>query len=341
MNKKLLSLVVVFSGFVFHSSVVQAQTTRNVVVEHFTNTRCSICKGRNPGLFSNLSTSPEIHHISYHPSSPYSSCQLNQHNVSGNDDRAKFYGVYGATPRVVVQGTAKSNGVDFTSKDLFSGEQGQMTPVDIALTTIKKGSDSLVVRIRIKTTQSHSLENLMLNAVAAEDTVFYNAPNGEKQHFNVYRKTLINQAISLPKTVGDSLVYTVSTVNHVDWDASRMFVMAFIQTNDKKIEQVASSKGDEDVNGGGNSGLTELDSEQQWFYPNPASETLTFITPDNYGVATVVVSDLTGKTLYRVDINKTGQNYISVQETKEGTYLLQFLAPSGKIVSHKKLIILR
>ena len=135
MNKNILPLFLTALSLFGLRTELSAQVTRNVVVEHFTNTRCGICGSRNPGLFGNLKTSPEVLHISYHPSRPYSSCVLNKHNVSGNDDRAKYYGVYGSTPRVVVEGTAKGNGESFTDKALFSAELGKTTPIDIQLTT--------------------------------------------------------------------------------------------------------------------------------------------------------------------------------------------------------------
>jgi len=80
-----------------------AQVQKNVVVEHFTNTRCGICASRNPGFFTNLNNNPDVIHLAIHPSSPYSSCVFNQHNSVDNDDRTNYYGIYGGTPRLVVQ----------------------------------------------------------------------------------------------------------------------------------------------------------------------------------------------------------------------------------------------
>ena len=101
-----------------------AQTPRKVIVEHFTNTRCGICGSRNPGLFTNLSSSPDVMHMAVHPSRPYASCVLNQHNPTESDDRAKYYGIFGGTPRVVVQGEAKPVSQNFGAKSLYSDELG-------------------------------------------------------------------------------------------------------------------------------------------------------------------------------------------------------------------------
>lgn len=340
MNKKFLPLVLVFFTFIGNNSEVLAQTKRNVVVEHFTNTRCGICSNRNPGLFNNLKTSPEVFHVSYHPSSPYSSCELNKHNTSGNDDRTKFYGVYGSTPRVVVQGVSKGNGQDFTTKTLFSGEQGKMTPVDIKLTTLKKGKDSLNVRIVITNLASNSLSNMSLYAIAVEDTVFYNAPNGETEHHNVFRKVLLNQALTLPSTVGDSIVLEAKTENNGEWNASRMYVMAFAMKDDKKIEQVASSEGDDDVDGGGNNSVSTVNKEHINVFPNPASTNIVIHLPVGLKLESVVITDLLGNEILTSTLVSDRLTEISIVDLPNGNYICYFTSDSGGSIQVRKLSVL-
>ena len=48
--KKLLTTLLFFS-FVWNA---EAQVPKKVIVEHFTNTLCSVCASRNPGFYSNL-----------------------------------------------------------------------------------------------------------------------------------------------------------------------------------------------------------------------------------------------------------------------------------------------
>ena len=103
-----------------------AQVLQTVVVEHFTNTRCGICASRNPGLFNNLAANPKILHIAVHPSSPYSTCLLNQHNKVENDARTNFYGIYGGTPRIVINGTVMNG--SFTSSTLFDTFKTKTSP---------------------------------------------------------------------------------------------------------------------------------------------------------------------------------------------------------------------
>lgn len=99
--------------FIGLSSSLFAQVPRNIIVEHFTNTKCSVCASRNPGFQTNLNAHPDVRQISIHPSSPYSTCLLSQQNTVDNDARTNYYGVYGGTPRLVINGTVISASVNY------------------------------------------------------------------------------------------------------------------------------------------------------------------------------------------------------------------------------------
>ena len=270
------------------------------------------------GLFQNLSSAPEVLHISYHPSRPYASCILSQHNKSGNDDRTNYYGIYGATPRIVVQGNVQSAGVNFTSASIYTSEQGNTTPVQLKLTTLKQGMDSLVVKVTVAASDTHSLQNLNLYVVAVEDTIFYNAPNGENEHKNVYRKTLIDQSISLPSMVGDSIVFYARTANDMAWDASRMFAMAFVQNSSTKfIEQVESSNGDK---GATTASVSDIELDRLVIYPNPVTNTLN-IRNSNAELKQLEIVDTRGVTVFSQELS--GQTNFDVSNLQSGLYFLK------------------
>ena len=86
-----------FATTIMFSSYSQVEKT--VVVEHFTNTKCGICASKNPAFYDVLNDYPNVLHIAYHPSSPYSTCAFSMHNHAENDARANYYGVYGPTPQ--------------------------------------------------------------------------------------------------------------------------------------------------------------------------------------------------------------------------------------------------
>ena len=181
----------------------------------------------------------------------------------------------------------------------------------------------MVIRIVITTAESHSLSNLNLYVAAAEDTVFYNAPNGEKEHYNVFRKELINQNIVLPSTVGDSIIFTARTANHVDWDPSRMFAIAMVEhTGNKAIEQVERSKGDKNTTV---LNTANVSKSSLLLYPNPANSSL-FVK----GISNV-------KSFYQI-IGLQGQmiaqgnlidNRVDISGLKPGTYTLELINNEG------------
>jgi hypothetical protein len=69
------------ASLLLNLGLIYAQVAKKTIVEHFTNTKCSICASRNPGFHTNLNANPAIQSISIHPSSPYSTCFLSQQNT--------------------------------------------------------------------------------------------------------------------------------------------------------------------------------------------------------------------------------------------------------------------
>ena len=68
--------------------------------------------------------------------------------------------------------------------------------------------------------------------VLAEDTLFYASPNGETKYFDVFRKSLTSPSgvnITLPATVGDSAVYTMSAPYNAAWNFARIITIAILQ----------------------------------------------------------------------------------------------------------------
>lgn len=306
------------------SNFAQSQVERKIMVEHFTNTRCSICASKNPGLVTNLKNNPKVQHISYHPSSPYSSCVLNKHDVMANDDRTKYYSIYGGTPRLVLQGKALSTSTNFSSGTLFSSAEGKMSAISVRVENIKQGNDSLTAKISVKTEATHSLSNMHLYVVAVEDTVFYNAPNGEKTHYDVFRKVLIDQDITLASNVGDSVVFFARSANHMDWQAGRMYVAAMVQSNDtKEMEQSNNSKSQSKPV---LSVSNEIATEFVQVFPNPASESIK-LSSTIPGQKQFRVLDISGKLIQAGSF--TNVRNIDVAAYKNGMYFIEIESDKG------------
>ena len=138
------------------SQLVYSQTLKKIMVEHFTNTNCSVCASRNPGFYTNFDTQSNAIHLAVHPSSPYPACLLSQQNQPENDQRTNYYGVYGGTPRLVINGDVISTSVNYSSASIFTPYLSQTSPASIRIEQQKFGTDSIVSTVIIKTTAVNS-----------------------------------------------------------------------------------------------------------------------------------------------------------------------------------------
>jgi Secretion system C-terminal sorting domain len=249
------------------------QVPRKIIVEHFTNTSCSICASRNPGFYSNLnSQSPKVLHLAVHPSAPYSNCLLYQQNTTANDARTNYYGVYGATPQLIINGNIVAGSANYSSSAIFAPYQSQFSPALISIAQQKFGSDSIKSIIKVKTVASHTLGSLSLFVALAEDTVFYSGNNGETLHFDVFRKSLSNTTgitFTLPSTIGDSVMYSFTSLPNAVWNFSRIYTIAILQeTSNKKVVQAEAASASDGIV----SGIKELSPLfETTIYPNPFS----------------------------------------------------------------------
>jgi Secretion system C-terminal sorting domain len=222
---------------------VIAQVPKKTIVEHFTNTKCGVCASRNPGFYTNLSSQSGVLHLAIHPSSPYSGCLLYQQNNTENDARTNYYGVYGGTPRLVINGSVISSSANYADNALFTPYLQQLSPASIKISQIKYGTDSIRSRIVIKTVANHTLGGLSLFVLLAEDTLNYTGSNGEPKHYDVFRKALSSTSgisVTLPSVIGDSLVFSGKATVQSFWNFSRINTMAILQeTTNKALVQAA------------------------------------------------------------------------------------------------------
>jgi hypothetical protein len=264
-------LAVVFTGQLF------AQVEKTILVEHFTNSRCGVCDSKNPGLYQNLSNHPDILHIAFHPSSPYASCIFSQHNKIENDARTNYYGVYGATPRIVIQGEVQPPGTNFTSPSIFEPFVDEMTPFVLKVKEYRYQPDNVVVEVMIKSDAIPGREQARLFVGFAEDTVFYMAPNGEDLHYDVFRKALTDvegDVVMLPAS-GDSVVLMFNVSIDPVWNIDRMYAMAILQDpSSKEVLQAGNTSVVEYMAPSFIGSFTRQD-EGLKVYPNPADSRIT------------------------------------------------------------------
>lgn len=296
---------IILSMLLIATNLLQAQVTQKVVVEHFTNTRCGICASRNPSFYTNLKAQSKgnVLHLAIHPSSPYSACLLNQHNKAENDARTNYYGIYGSTPRLVIQGNVISTSSDYGNAAIFNPYLNQTSPIGISVQIELLPTDSIEVLVSVKTFATHSLGELQLFTAMVEEKLNYAAPNGENEHFDVFRKNVfpMNGLTFTPSlVVGDSVVLKGKVVKNVTWVLAQMYALAIVQAADKKIIQAERS-----ALLASSTGVNDYKPLRANVFPNPVSDFLK-IELANVNQASLSIYDLTGREVKRQEIQETG-----------------------------------
>lgn len=292
-----------------------AQVSKTSIVEHFTNTSCSICAANNPSILSNLSANPLVLNIRFHPSSPYSNDFFNQQNKTENDDRTKFYGIYGSTPKVVLNGTSIAYNTLNTALPPLATATSNFK---ISVQQVKVNADSFNVITIIKKVAADTSKNAFLFVGAIEDTVFQTTNNGETKHLNVFRKSLtkINgNAISLPSAVGDSIVISHFYKANSSWQVRKMHSIGILQYANKTVINSAKS-----VNTALNlSSIFEIHNTEKAVlaFPNPTNGIITI----KENMKSLEVYDYQGKLLKEFK-NLTANQAIDISRLNKGIYIL-------------------
>lgn len=321
MKQRIFTLLIVLMAF-----SVQSQTTRKVVVEHFTNTRCGICGIKNPALFALLDNHPEVIHLSIHPSSPYSNCLFSQHNSSENDARTQFYGIYGSTPRVVVAGMVIPSQSPMLTEEQLMAQQDAMSDYSIQVNQFYGSDETIDVKVKIERLSGVPSDVDMVYVVLAEKEVNYNAPNGEDLHHDVFRKELENMDLPMLE-IGDMVEYTYNYTAHSDWVMDEIFALAIIQnSSNKKVLQAEES----DLV----SGITGIDFTQtkelsNIIYPNPFTQEINIQVEQAY--QKIIIYNLFGQKV----LESQNTSKINASELRKGIYLLELIDENSQSFSTK------
>lgn len=329
MKKTLLAVVLILTVLISN-----AQTTRNIIVEHFTNTNCGICANKNPVIYNLLSSYPDVLHIAYHPSSPYASCALSMQNPIENDARTNYYGIYGGTPRVVVQGKVIPNATPTLNATSLDSLVGVYVPFELKINARYISSDSVEITSVIKTTATNSFANLNYLIALTEDTVFYTGFNGEAQHYDVFHSAINgnNGLLINPASVNDSLVLVTKIKLTSTWNSNLISFIGMLQeSTDKRILQAVkqSEIQQQDIP----SGITSFVNNNLTIYPNPASDNVTIKSDEE--IHFVQCYNSIGQLAFSFIGNKKS---FSVKDLNSGNYFLLIQSKSGTI--KRRIIIL-
>lgn len=300
--------------------LLSAQSPKQVVMEHFTNTRCSICASRNPGFYQTLASYPQVIHIAFHPSAPYQNCYFSQQNKTENDGRTNYYNTYGSTPDFVLNGKLLPSANPAINTTTLDTALNQTSPIEVEVTEELITADSILVRVFIRAKFSLVTGSARLFVAVAEEPVLYNAPNGENIHHDVFRKALtdVNGAPFQLPLINDSVVATFTYKVQSGWNVNQLHTVAIVQRESDKYVLNA----DKSARLSSPVGLEETKEEPFVVYPNPFDGTLTVRSSQMSVNTSVEVSDVSGRKVIS-QILTTNSLQLSTENWCSGIYFLR------------------
>ncbi|HLP53158.1 MAG TPA: Omp28-related outer membrane protein [Chitinophagales bacterium] len=312
-------------------AIVLGQSPKTVLIEHFTNTKCSICASRNPGFYSTLSGYPQVIHIAFHPSAPYNSCYFNLQNVAENDARTNYYGIYGSTPQFVLNGKHLPSANPAITATTIDTALNQTASIEVSATQELQGSDSITSRVVIRTTGTINETNLLLFAGVAQDTIQYSAGNGEQLHHDVFRRALTQvtgDAIQVP-AIDDSLVLNFTYKIEAGWRTANLNTIAWLQTvSNKQVLNAAKSNAVTPLI----SGISESEIKNGFtVFPNPVGNQLQISGYKAGDEGMIEVFDMLGSKIFSGKLQAA--NYtINTVNWNSGVYFVRIGNTTKRIV---------
>ncbi len=313
------------------NSHVWGQVPITSVVEHFTNTSCSICAANNGNIYAAINNHPNVLHISFHPSSPYANDFFNQQNQTENDDRTNFYGIYGGTPRVVLNGTP----ISYNTLNTSLSNAVTTTNYTLRIAQVQATTGNFTVQAVVKKIAQDNLNDALLFVGVVEDTIYQTTNNGEDVHYNVFRKALtspIGNSLSLPVQVGDSTVVNFSFNAAPSWNTNNLYTFGLIQRTDKILINSVWS----DNSAGTITAIETINADKKpsILYPNPVPDSILYPNEDIKGLS---IYNPIGQKL--CDITTTEKNNpISVKNLPAGMYVAIVETKTKGLITQKIII---
>jgi len=319
---------IAFIAFSF-ALISTGQVEKKVIIEHFTNTKCSTCANKNPALYQTLEDYPQVLHIAYHPSSPYGSCIFSQHNPMQNDARAFFYDVYGATPRAVVQGEPLPLQTPMVKEDDIESLLGMISDYKVTITNSHVSGDEYKVIFEVERVSGSNGNEIFVYAGLAEEKINYNAPNGEDLHHDVFRKMLYHQNIDL-SSIGDSESEEIEYIIDDEWVSDQMF--AYIIIHDQVTNEVLQSGSSlPTISSVTDNTITSL---EYILYPNPSSSVINIRSEHLDIVQKVELYSIIGNKVKDFDINQA----MDISDLPNGVYFARITDRNNQITSSRIIV---
>jgi hypothetical protein len=318
MKMKLIFAMIVLTTI---GNSMNAQIPKMSIVEHFTNSNCGICANTNPTFYIALSAYPNVLHIAFHPSAPYASCVFSQANKIENDARTNYYGIFGGTPKFIVNGTLGNVSNITTTLNSIANETSNFS---ITTTQTLISSDSVNVTVVIKKIANDSLPNFSIANLfvgVVQDTVNQTTGNGESIHQDVFRKGLTNMqgnTITLPNSLNDSVVFNNGYKILPTWIGNQLRSISVLQeiNTQKLIQSNQSSIATMQQP----SGLQIVGLNKILIYPNPTNDFIIIENWQDYKTFLIITQD--GRQIKKSNIFSSK---INIQDLPQGVYTLKII----------------
>ena len=331
--KKISTIALILVGFLAaHPLSISAQTAKKyVLLEHFTNSECATCAANNPGFFTNIAveSNKNVHHISFHPSTPYSDCALYLANTTEQNDRANYYSISGV-PRVSVNGALTVN-VSSVSSAQITTEAAKTSPISVVVSETTSGATRTAI-VTIKRNATVAAGTYKVYGAIVEKKVNYKGTRtNESVHYNVFRKWAKSLTIDAYDAAGNATqTYTFSYSVDAKWDAAQTYVLAYVQ--EVTTKEILNSGAQSDV-------LAATDEPsidaQVSISPNPTSGKLN-INFDGVTPQYLTVFNSIGQVL-EVATNLKSTNYaLDLSKYQQGIYFIKIQSKEGSAV--KKIV---
>jgi hypothetical protein len=322
MKKNYTNLIVLSLMFTIPLSINAQTVKKYVLMEHFTNTFCGICANSNPSFFSavKIESNPNIHHMSIHSSIPYAQCPFYNVNKTEQDNRATFYNLPG-TPRVSLNGANLVSVSDVTST--MVDNMATTSPIQVKVT--ETTGTSRVATVKVKTVGTAPSGTHKLYVAMVEKVVNFNAQNGEKKHYNVFRQYLKSAGDDVAfAAVNNELTFTYNYTVPQTFVAAEVYVIAFVQNTTTKA--VVNSGTRFDITSAINE--PSIDNEVS-LSPNPTTNMMQITIADNIHPQSYTLTNVAGQVIE----NKTGLNTnaftINLSNQAAGMYFLKVRSTEG------------
>lgn len=266
---KLLKLI---PAFLLLATAMTAQAVKKyVLLEHFTNSKCSICASKNPGFYTLINQAQydgNLHHISFHPSIPYNTCIFYLANPTENNTRTSYYGIQG-TPRVALNGTLAPLNGPLLSASTLDATLNQTSPLYLQVSETGNGTVRTAT-IKARTVANIPPGNYKIYFAIVEKTINYNAPNGETVHHDVFRKMLpdINGMAFTPAALGQETEFIFYYDLNANWVSNEVYLIAFVQNTVTNEVLNSGTRFDPVVSATGEA----ADIQSLTIFPNPVQD---------------------------------------------------------------------